>query len=266
MSMRLAVLGATGRTGAAVVRLAAADPESELVAGLVSADDPALGRDVGAAVGIEPLGVELATSCAAKPEVLIDFSTAAATAEWAGWCAKHGVGLVTGTTGLTTEQKQALRQAAETVPVLAAPNMSLGVNLLVQLVSEVAARLGAGWDVEIVEAHHRGKVDAPSGTAEALLAAVCAARNLSASDAAVRGRSGAVGPRKDGEVGVHAVRMGGLVGEHDVHFATPGEVVTLSHRALSRDTFAAGALRAAKWLVGRQAGSYHFKDVLGTTG
>jgi 4-hydroxy-tetrahydrodipicolinate reductase len=247
------------------VRLALADPAFHVEAALASAEDAHIGTDIGTLAGAKPVGTHVTSECDGRPDVLIDFSTPAATAHWSRWCAKHGVALVTGTTGLSADERDALKSAADSVPVLAAPNMSVGVNLLIQLVSEVATRLGVGWDIEITESHHRHKVDAPSGTAAALYEAACAARNLSPADAARYGRHGAAGPRTDGEIGVHSLRLGGVVGDHTVDFATPEEIVSLRHQALSRDTFAGGALRASKWLVGKAPGRYTMQNVLGNT-
>jgi 4-hydroxy-tetrahydrodipicolinate reductase len=259
---RLAVLGVTGRMGRALVRLAAADPGWQLVAALTAADDPQHGQDAGQLAGVGPLGVTVGDTFDGPADVLIDFSTPRACVTWAKWCATHGAALVSGTTGLADDERAALTGAARHVPVVWAPNMSVGVNLLIELVGQVAARLGAGWDIEITEAHHRHKVDAPSGTARALYEAACRGRGFDPAAAAVPGRSGQCGPRGADEIGVHALRLGAVVGDHDVHFAADGEIVTLSHRALSRDTFAAGALRAARWVLGRAPGQYTMRDVL----
>ena len=260
--LRVAIVGATGRTGSAVLRLAAGDPALRIVAALAAGDDPRLGRDAGTAVGLDPLGVLVTEHTDARPDVLIDFSAPVSCMQWLGWCVRNDVAFVSGTTGLEADQRAQFAQAARTIAVLWARNMSIGVNLLVQIVGEIAARLGPGWDTEIVETHHRHKVDAPSGTAQALYEAVCAALHRDPTTAAVHGRSGKPGPRAAGEIGVHALRMGGIVGEHRIHFATPDEQLTLEHRAFSRDTFAAGAIRAAKWLDDRPPGLYAMRDVL----
>lgn len=260
--LRIGVLGCTGRTGSAVVRLAAADAELHVAAALSAPEDPLFGQDVGLAVGAGPIEVTVSDTAGPDLDVLVDFSTPAALAHWLPWCRKHKVALVSGTTGLSPEQQQALAAAATEVPVLTAPNMSVGVNLLLQLVSEAATRLGSDWDVEITETHHRHKVDSPSGTAVALYEAVCQAQNRNPDAAGVYGRHGQVGPRQPSEVGIHALRMGGIVGEHSVHFAAAGEVITLEHRAFSRENFAGGAIRAAKWLRNRKPGMYQMRDVL----
>ena len=263
--IRLAIAGCTGRTGKTVVRLAAADPAFQIVAAIAHAEDPQLGQDAGRVAGLDPLGVTVQAECTAACDVLIGFTTPAGCQQWANWCASSGVALVSGTTGLQDTHHAALREGARRVPVLWAPNMSVGVNVLLGLVADAAARLGADWDVEISETHHRHKVDAPSGTAKALLKAVCAARSQDPERVAVFGRECQCGPRQPGQIGVHAVRLGEIIGEHEITFASAAEALTLRHRAFSRDTFAAGALRAARWIVGRRPGLYSMHAVLGMT-
>lgn len=260
--VRLAVAGCCGRMGRAVLRLAAADPACTVAAAVTIPGDPELGRDAGLVAGVQPLGVAVSDRCEAACDVLVEFSTPAGTLQWARWCAQRGVALVSGSTGLGDDERAALHKAAARVAVLWAPNMSVGINLLLRLVEEVAQVLDAGWDVEITEAHHRQKADAPSGTARALLEAVRAGRGVRADAAVVYGRSGTPAARLVGEMGVHALRLGGVVGDHDVHFGSVHEVLTLRHRAISRDAFAAGALRAARWLIGRSPGFYGMADVL----
>lgn len=260
--LRVAICGCTGRMGQALLRLAAGDPAWQVVAAISVPGDPRLGQDAGRVAGLEPLGVPVSAAVTAPCDVVIEFTTPAGCRAWCEWCAAAGVPLVSGTTGLDASQQAALGAAAARVPVVWSPNMSIGVNVLLELVAELAGRLGEEWDVEICEVHHRRKVDAPSGTARALLEAVCAARGRAPDDAAAHGRAGACGPRPAGQVGVHAVRMGAIVGEHRVHFASEHEALLLEHRALARDAFAAGALRAARWLHGRPAGLYSMRDVL----
>ena len=261
-TLRLAIAGCSGKMGRALIRLAAADPTLQIVAALTESDDPALGQDAGALAGVEPGGVLATDHCSAAFDVLIEFTLPAGCRAWAAWCAENGVPLVSGTTGLTDADRAALEVAARHVPVIWSPNMSVGVNILLRLAAELAELLHEGWDVEICETHHRQKVDAPSGTARALLEAVCQARGNEVQDAAAFGRSGQCGPRRTDEVGVHALRLGDAIGEHEIHFAAAGETLTVRNRALSRDIFAAGALRAARWLVGRPSGLYHMRDVL----
>ncbi len=248
--------------GRALVRLA---PGAGLrvVAGFSHANSRYLGQDLGVLAGVEPLQIPVREHADVQADVLIDFTTPAGAAAWAQWCASRYLPLVSGTTGLNEAEYSGLRAAAAETPVVWAANMSLGVNVLLKLVSEAAEALGADWDIEIVEAHHRHKADAPSGTAAALLSAVQAARGAAPqADDVTHGRSGLLGPRPRGQIGVHALRLGAIVGEHEVHLAGDGEVLTLAHRALSRDIFARGALRAARWIVGRKPGLYSMRDVL----
>jgi 4-hydroxy-tetrahydrodipicolinate reductase len=261
-AVRLAIAGCTGRTGATVLRLAARDRAFQVVAALTVAGDPQLGQDAGPAAGLKPLGLMISDAISATCDVLVEFTTPPGAAHWARWCGAAGVPLVSGTTGLGDEVKAALQHAAERVPVLWSANMSIGVNLLLGLVAQVAARLGEAWDVEITETHHRHKVDAPSGTAKMLLAEIARVRGHAAEEIASYGRHGQCGPRAAGQVGVHAIRMGEVVGEHEVSFASANETLTLRHRASSRDAFAAGALAAARWIIGKPAGYYTMGDVL----
>lgn len=257
--VRLVIAGCTGRMGRALLRLAGEDAGLRLVGAVTVGGDPLIGQDAGLVACGRSAGVEIADGAAALADAVVEFTSPAGTLAWADWCRERRVALVSGTTGLEAKHHERLRAASEIAPVLWAANMSVGVNVLLRLVN-LAARALADWDCEIVEAHHNRKADAPSGTAKALLESVCAARDEAA--AVVHGRSGAVGARPRGEIGVHALRLGGVVGDHDVHFGLPGEVVTLRHHAESRDIFAAGALRAAKWLAGRPAGLYRMSDVL----
>ena len=260
--LRVAVVGCTGRMGQALVRLIARDSALGLAAAVTTPGDPLEGRDAGRVAGLEELGLAVGTTLTQPCDVVIEFTSPTGCEQWARWCAAHGTPLVSGTTGLGESQQAALRAAAARVPVVWAPNMSVGVNLLLELVADLAGKLGDEWDVEICETHHRQKVDAPSGTARALLEAVCQGRQRKSDDVSVYGRVGECGPRPVGQVGVHALRMGALVGEHEVHFASEAETLTLGHRAFARETFAAGALRAARWLSGRPPGRYSMRDVL----
>jgi 4-hydroxy-tetrahydrodipicolinate reductase len=260
--IRLAIVGASGQTGSRVVALAAGHPEFQVVAALTAESDPRLGQP---AVPGDP-SLVLAADTTATFDVLIDFSTPAGTVQWCGRCFQAGTPFVSGTTGLSDEQQLVLHLAAEKVPVLTASNFSVGINLLLRLVGPIARELGHEYDVEIVEAHHRHKVDSPSGTALSLGKAVAAATGRKLETDAVHGRSGQVGPRPKGQIGFHAVRLGDEVGRHEVHFGGPGETLTLAHRAHSRDPFARGALLAAKWITTQQPGLYSMRDVLGTAG
>ena len=250
---RIAIGGATGRMGRAIARLA---PEHHcVVVGAFAAPSEA-----GTVVeGVKVVGA--AVEAMETAEVVIDFSHASATAGIASACRARALPLVCGTTNLDDAGQRAVEQLAKVAPVLWSPNMSLGVQLLADLVEMAVRRLGVGFDVEILEAHHGKKVDAPSGTARRLVEAVRA--GLDADMPLVHGRQGDVGARKRGEIGVHAIRGGDVVGDHTVMLLGQGERIELTHRASSRDVFAHGALRAARYLVGRPAGRYTMKDLLG---
>ena len=258
---RIAMVGAAGRMGQAIMRLASQATDVEIVAAVVIPDDPHHGQPISVFPGVTG-DVVLNSTIDAKPDVLIDFTLPAGAAQWSTWCAEQGVAFVSGVTGLSDEVLAKLDAAAQKVPVVWAPNMSVGVNLLLRATRLVADTLRAGWDVEIVEAHHRRKVDAPSGTARALYEAVCETQGRDPEKTIVPGRVGETGARTDSEIGVHAVRMGSVVGDHQVHFASEQEIVTLSHRAQSRDAFAAGALRAAQWAAMQPPGRYDMQAVL----
>ena len=255
---RIAVLGASGRMGRAVVRLAHEAGMKVVLA--ISASEH--GRDAGELAGIGAIGAKItgdskaiATSGA---EVLVDFSAPAALLEAAGVCASAGVAIVSGTTGLDDAAKSALDDAAKGCAVLWEPNMSVGVHVLAVLLEQALASLGPSFDIEIVETHHRAKVDAPSGTAIRLGDVVKKARH----GRYVNGREGRPGARKPEEIGMHAVRGGDVVGDHTVFLFGDGERIELTHRASSRDLFAHGAVRAASWLAGKPAGRYRLGDIL----
>jgi 4-hydroxy-tetrahydrodipicolinate reductase len=248
--------------GLAVTRLARAAGD-EIVGAACADEDPALGRDIGEIAGLGPIGVVTSADVGSSllgASVVIDFSIAAAVPNLYALAARQGVGVVSGTTNLDESGQRALAKAAEIVPVLWAPNMSLGVQVLAELVEQAVRRLGPDYDVEIVELHHRKKVDAPSGTARRL---VDATRQARAELREVRGRDGEVGARTDDEIGVFGVRGGDVIGDHTVYLLGNGERLELTHRASSRDLFAQGALRAARFLDGKPAGRYTIADVLG---
>jgi 4-hydroxy-tetrahydrodipicolinate reductase len=260
--MKLAIHGATGRMGLSVARLAVVAPEVSIVGAICSSVDPEQGRDLGELAGVGPLGVQARADLGAGllgAEVVIDFSVASAVPGLMALAARHKVAVVTGTTNLDSAGRQALDKAAELVPVLWAPNMSLGVEVLAEVVKLALARLGSEYDVEIVEAHHRRKVDAPSGTALRLLDAVREGRS---GIQPLHGRQGEVGQRTEEEVAVLSIRGGDVIGDHTVHLLGPGERLELTHRATSRELFAHGALKAASFLYRRKPGLYTIADVL----
>jgi 4-hydroxy-tetrahydrodipicolinate reductase len=261
---KIAISGAGGRMGRRIAALAIASEQFDIIAALEAAGHETVGRDIGELAGEGTFGLKVTTdlSPGQKPDVLIDFSTPAATLVWLAACRKGRSAMVIGTTGLTESHQAEVADAAKEIAIVQSPNMSVGVNVLLKIAAQTAKALGADYDVEIVEAHHRLKTDAPSGTAIALAKSICAALGKDFVESAVFGRSGLC-PRKSGEIGLHALRVGDTVGEHAVHFGNLGETITLGHSAHTRDTFARGALRAAAWLIGRKPGLYTMADVLG---
>lgn len=263
--IRVIVTGATGKMGHRVLALVQADPELQLVGAVTHAAHPALGRDAGEVAGVGPLGIVLESDCTRllmQAEVIIDFSVAEAALAYARLAAAHQKAIVIGTTGFTPAQQEEIRRLSQHVRCFLAPNMSLGVNVLFQVVRQLAALLGPEYDVEILEAHHRTKIDAPSGTALRLAAIVAEARGTALDAVAVYGRRGMIGQRSDAEIGIQVIRAGEIVGEHTVLFGGPGERLELVHRSQSRDTFARGALRAAKWVMQQPCGLYSMEDLL----
>lgn len=249
--------------GQAVARLALADAGVKIVGAVCGPDDPAQGRDIGELVGLGSAGVELTADLSSGllgANVVIEFSTVATATELFLLAERMGVAVVSGTTNLDARALATLDRAAAKVPVLWAPNMSRGVQVLAELVEMAVRKLGLEFDVEIVETHHRRKIDSPSGTAIRLGRAAQAAR---AELVEVRGRDGEVGARKADEMGMHAIRGGDVIGDHTVHLIGESERLELTHRATNRDLFARGALAAAHYLVGRQPGRYTIRDVLG---
>lgn len=262
--MKVAIHGAAGKMGQCLLRLCAAE-EIPVVGAMISPRSPYEGRDAGEAAGVGTMGVSLSPDVSAGllgADVVIDFSSAAALPHLLTLAGRAGVAVVTGTTRLDAACLKCLDDAAAKVAVLSSPNMSLGVHVLVELAKLAAQKLGVSFDIEIVETHHRAKVDSPSGTAMRLWEALRDARAASAAEETT-GRKGNVGPRRSEEIGVFAVRGGDVIGDHTVHLLGPGERLELTHRATNRDLFARGALSAAKFLCGKPAGRYTMADVLG---
>jgi 4-hydroxy-tetrahydrodipicolinate reductase len=270
MSANVVIVGAGGRMGKTLVRVLQAGvvPSLKLVGAVDLWDCPDRGQDAGVSAGAPATGVVIGTDLAAvapAADAIIDFSSHHGVAGNAGRLADWGKAWVIGATGLNADERGAVERAAQSIPVVMASNMSLGVNLLLGLVEQAARVLrGQGYDVEIIERHHRRKKDAPSGTALALGRAVADGLGADLESAAVHGRQGIRSEdRPAGEIGFHAVRGGDIVGDHTVLFAADGECIEFSHRATSRDAFAVGALRAAAWAAGRAPGLYSMRDVLG---
>lgn len=264
--LNVALFGASGRMGRTLVPLIATSTDLRLSGALAAADDAHIGHDAGAISGTAPVAVSITGDPARALEgadVAIDFTLPAASLNHARQCLAHKVPLVIGTTGHDETGRAEIARIAATIPVVMAPNMSLGVNLLFKLAELAARALDADYDIEIVEAHHRHKVDAPSGTALGLGQAVARGRGQPLEQLAEYARHGATGPRRAGSVGFSVVRGGDIVGDHRVYFAGPGEQIELAHHAQDRSGFARGALVAARWVVGRPAGLYSMMDVLG---
>lgn len=259
---KIAITGAAGRMGRRIAALAIESEQFDIVDALEVAGHPDTDKDVGELAGVGTFGVRVGSELTAQPEVLIDFSLPEGTMRYLPLCREKKVPMVIGTTGLSASQQAEIADTASAIPIVFAANMSVGVNVLLKIVGEVARTLGADYDIEISEAHHRFKKDAPSGTAIALAKAICDAVGKEYGSTVTLGRGGHC-PRTPGEIGMHALRLGDTVGEHSVQYGTLGETITISHSAHTRDTFVRGALRAAKWLAGKPAGLYTMADVLG---
>ncbi|MEZ5994245.1 MAG: 4-hydroxy-tetrahydrodipicolinate reductase [Hyphomonadaceae bacterium] len=266
MTLSIAIAGAGGRMGRALVRAACSDPRFHIAGGTVRPGQ-FMGIDMGALAGVAPLMMNASATpdlAADNAEVWIDFTAPVATVEAID--ALEGTSVraaVIGTTGLSDEQQARIAAHAKRIALVQSGNFSLGVNLLAALVEQAAARLGPEWDIEISEAHHRRKADAPSGTALLLGEAAAAGRKGRLGDLRLAPREGVTGPRPEGKIGFSVIRGGGIVGEHDVRFAAEREVLTLSHQALDRAVFADGALAAALWAADKPPGLYSMRDVLG---
>jgi 4-hydroxy-tetrahydrodipicolinate reductase len=257
----IAITGAAGRMGMRLIALAK-QADLQVVGAVERADHAAQGRDAGEVAGIGAIDVPISVDLKTTPQVLVDFTAPASTRQWLKACRDRKIAMVIGTTGLQESDHASIDQAARDIPVLQAPNMSLGVNLLFKIAGEVAKTLGDDYDIEILEGHHRFKKDAPSGTAMGLAEAILKATGKK-KDALVFDRHGDEVTRKSGEIGMHALRIGDEVGRHTAYFAALGERLELTHVATNRDTFAHGALRAAKWLAGQTPGRYSIGNILG---
>ena len=263
--LRIAVAGASGRMGRMLVEAVHAAPDGVLSGALDVPGSPALGQDAGAPLGLNT-GVTITDDLArglADADVLIDFTRPAGTLEHLQACADAGVALVIGTTGFDDAGKAAIRAASARIPIVFAPNMSVGVNVMLKLLEQAAKSFAEGYDIEILEAHHRHKVDAPSGTALAMGETIARALGRDLKDCAVMAREGVTGERDPSSIGFATLRGGDIVGDHTVMFAGTGERIEISHRSSSRANYAAGSLRAAQFLRGRPAGLYGMDDVLG---
>lgn len=265
MTLKIAIAGAAGRMGQALVR--AAGEGFAVVGGTERKDSPDLGRDLGEIAGVEPVGAKLSDSmdtAAAGAEAWLDFTVPEATIAALDALKSTPVrAVIIGTTGLAPDHERRIAEHAKRIAIVKAGNYSLGVNLLVALVEQAAGALGPEWDIEISETHHKHKADAPSGTALMMGHAAATGRGKTLKELLTPPRDGITGPRKQGSIGFAVTRAGGVIGDHEAKFASDEEILILSHRALDRAIFAKGALHAARWAAGQKPGLYSMRDVLG---
>lgn len=264
--VKVAVSGAGGRMGTSILKVLFKDPEIDIVGTTEAAGHHLLGCDLGVIVNSTGTNITVTQdmgSAFKDAEVVIDFTTPASTLLTAAHCSTSNKSMVVGTTGFSREERKKLEQMAEKIPIVISPNMSIGVNLAFEISKLLATRLGDEFDVEIVETHHKDKVDAPSGTAIALAKSVAQGLGVDPDTHVRFERQGDIGKRKKGEIGVQTLRGGDVVGDHTVMFLGRGERLEITHRALSRENFSRGVLRAAKWIAGKKPGVYSMKDILG---
>lgn len=264
--INIGVIGAGGRMGRMLIEAVQDNPHTTLSAAIERQGSSLVGADAGEVASIGRIEVKIVDDLVAvinDIDVLIDFSLPEATEQNMQICAEHKVAMVIGTTGFNEQQEQVLTEASKHIAIVYAGNYSTGVNLSLKLLGLAAKAFGTNADVEIIEAHHKHKIDAPSGTAYMMAEAVAEARGQDLKEVAVYGREGQTGARKPGTIGIHAIRGGEIIGDHTVMFIADGEVVEITHRAQARMTFAAGAVRATTWIVQQKAGQYNMQDVLG---
>jgi 4-hydroxy-tetrahydrodipicolinate reductase len=262
--MRIAVAGANGRMGRMLIEAILEAPDLELAAALDHPSSPAVGQDAGAFLGRDTgVSVSADLQALAGADCLIDFTRPEGTLEHIKACTRHGVKMIIGTTGFDGGGRAAIDVAAGKIGIVFAPNMSVGVNATLKLLDMAARILNSGYDVEVFEAHHHHKVDAPSGTALKMGEAIASAWNVALPDVATWTRHGHTGARQPGAIGFSVVRGGDIVGDHTVYFCGIGERIEITHRSTSRATYAQGALRAARFLAGKQTGLYDMQAVLG---
>lgn len=264
--INVGVIGAGGRMGRMLIEAVNDNPQTTLKAAIERQGSSLVGADAGEVAAIGHLNVQIVDDLKAVVndiDVLIDFSLPDATEKNMQLCAEHNVAMVIGTTGFNEQQEQVLVKASERIAIVYAGNYSTGVNLSLKLLEMAAKAFGTDADVEVIEAHHKHKIDAPSGTAYMMAEAVAEARGQNLKDVAVYGREGQTGEREAGTIGIHAIRGGEIIGDHTVMFIADGEVVEITHRARARMTFAAGAVRAATWIIQQEVGQYNMQDVLG---
>jgi 4-hydroxy-tetrahydrodipicolinate reductase len=263
---KVIITGAAGRMGKRLVSLIQESSRLQLAGATETKGHPDLGKDAGDIAGCGHLSVSLVDDFAKvlpQADVVVDFTSPAVTLGHLNLAAQHNRAMVIGTTGFSPDEMNQLRKHAESVPCVQAPNMSVGINVLLQIIGKVAQALGDDYDLEIIDAHHNKKKDAPSGTALKLAEALAAAKNWDLQKTGVYARHGIIGERSSKEIGIQTVRAGDIVGDHTILYGGPGERIEITHRAHNRDPFARGALRAAEWVVNQPAGLYGMADVLG---
>lgn len=265
MVTRIVIVGCCGRMGRRIASLAFKDETIKVVGAVEAKGHPDLGMNLGELIGEHDAGVEVSDdleTAAQDADVIIDFTTPTAVISNLSIARKIKIPIVIGTTGLTDEEIKLVRSTSGSIPVLISANMSVGVNLLFRIAPEIANALGENYDIEIIEAHHNKKKDSPSGTAKRLAELIAEVKGKRLKDIAIYGREGKVGERPKGQMGIHAVRAGGIVGDHTIIYADDNERIELTHRAHSRDVFAQGALRAAKFVADKSPGLYDMEDVI----
>ena len=264
--INVGVIGAGGRMGRMLIEAVQDNPQTTLTAAIERQGSSLVGADAGEVAAVGRLDVQIVDdlqSVINDIDILIDFSLPDATEQNMQICAANNVAMVIGTTGFNEQQERVLAAASEQVAIVYAGNYSTGVNLSLKLLDMAARAFGMDADVEVIEAHHKHKIDAPSGTAYMMAEAVAEARGQNLKDVAIYGREGQTGAREAGSIGIHAIRGGEIIGDHTVMFIADGEVVEITHRARARMTFAAGAVRAATWIAQQPTGQYNMQDVLG---
>jgi 4-hydroxy-tetrahydrodipicolinate reductase len=264
--VNVVVTGAAGRMGKSVISVIKKTDGIELVGAVERYDSPWIGKDAGDIAGIGKMGIKLTDNIGKaikKADCIIDFTSPEAMMHYLEAAMEKDLSMVTGTTGFSHQQRERMKVLGKDMRIVAAPNMSVGVNLLLKVVADVARTLGNNYDVEIIEAHHRLKVDAPSGTAMRFAEVIASSLKRDLKKVAVYERHGIIGKRSSKEIGIQTIRAGDIVGDHTIIFGGTGERIEITHRAHSRDTFASGAVRAAIWVVKQPKGLYDMRDVLG---
>ncbi len=263
--IKVIVCGGCGKMGSKVAQLIYKNKDMELVGIIESPSHPGIGKDWGTTVGLGKTGITIKDNLEEiiqNTDQIVEFTNPKVSLQHLEIVSKYKKAMIMGTTGFSSEEIEKIKKLAQGIPFLLSPNMSLGVNLLFKLAAEVATALGDDYDIEIIEAHHRFKKDAPSGTAKKLAQEIARAKNINLGEVAIYGREGMIGERKRGEIGIHSIRSGDITGEHTVMFTTLGERLELTHKAHSRDTFAYGTIQAIKFLKDKPTGFYEMKDVL----